>query len=179
MRLNNGKLLWIMALMGTVLVSACSKQSTGSSETVELKTYPIDDMDGVLTRSGVAIDREISSDGEGSLRISADQPVTIRLYETGDLDVEDARLLYQARLRTEDIEGQAYLEMWCHFEGVGEYFSRALHAPLQGTTDWTTQETPFFLKAGQNPDNVKLNLVIAGTGTAWVDDIRLVKGPLQ
>jgi hypothetical protein len=46
---------------------------------------------------------------------------------------------------------------------------------LSGTTNWTRLEIPFFLKAGENPDNVKLNLVCEGTGTAWVDDIRLVK----
>jgi len=51
--------------------------------------------------------------------------------------------------------------------------------PLTGTTDWTTEETPFFLRKGENPDNVKLNLVINGKGTAWIDDIRLLKGPLQ
>lgn len=48
--------------------------------------------------------------------------------------------------------------------------------PLSGTTDWTTQETEFFLKAGENPDNVKLNLVINGSGTVWIDEIRLLKG---
>jgi len=28
-------------------------------------------------------------------------------------------------------------------------------------------------KKGENPDNVKLNLVINGKGTAWIDNIRL------
>ena len=175
MRFKHGKLMWIAVLAG-VAVLGCSKEAP---EIVELRAYPIDDMAGILTKTGVAIDKDVTTDGGGSLRISADKPVTIRLFETGDLDVEDAKLLYQARLRTEDIEGQAYLEMWCHFPGSGEYFSRSLHSPVQGTTDWTMQETPFFLKEGENPDNVQLNLVIAGKGTAWVDDIRLVKGPLK
>lgn len=69
--------------------------------------------------------------------------------------------------------------MWCQFSGKGEYFSRALHAPLSGSNEWTTQETPFFLKKGENPSNVKLNVVINGSGTVWVDDIRLIKGPLK
>lgn len=37
---------------------------------------------------------------------------------------------------------------------------------------------PFFLQKGENPDNVKLNLVIEGKGTVWIDDIHLYKGPL-
>jgi hypothetical protein len=60
-----------------------------------------------------------------------------------------------------------------------EDFARALQAPLSGSTEWTSQETLFFLKKGDNPDNVKLNVVIDGTGTVWVDDVRLIKGPLN
>jgi hypothetical protein len=87
--------------------------------------------------------------------------------------------MYQARVRTENIDGQVYLEMWCHFPGRGEYFSRGLQSPLTGTKDWITIETPFFMRKGEKPDYVKLNLVINGKGTAWIDDIRLIKGPLK
>ena len=53
-----------------------------------------------------------------------------------------------------------YLEMVCHFPGKGDFFSRALDAALSGTTGWTAQETAFVLKPGENPDNIKLNVVI-------------------
>ncbi|MHC4111268.1 MAG: DUF4190 domain-containing protein [Planctomycetota bacterium] len=147
--------------------------------TSELKQYSLDSTEGVLTQSGVTIDKQISSDGNGSLRIEATETTTVRLFETGDIDIEDARLIYQARLRTENVENLVYLEMWCHFAGIGDAFSRGLGTPLTGTTEWTTEETPFFLKKGENPDNVKLNLVIKGKGTVWIDDIRLLKGPLK
>jgi hypothetical protein len=100
------------------------------------------------------------------------------LYEVHNLAVEDARLIYQARVRTEGIVGQVYLEMWCHFPGKGEFFSRGLQNSLTGSNEWVTMETPFFLKKGEKPDSVKLNLVVNGKGTAWIDDIRLLKGPL-
>lgn len=154
----------------------CSKPTQQVSE---LKKFPLDAMDGILTQSGVQIDKEISSDGKGSLKITAAEPTVVRLFEVGDIDVEDARLIYQAKVRTEGLKGQAYLEMWCTFPGKGEFFSRGLETPLSGTTEWTSGETPFFLRKGENPDNVKLNLVINGSGTVWVDDIRLIKGPLQ
>jgi hypothetical protein len=98
------------------------------------------------------------------LKVTVAQPVTVRLFEAGDLDVENATLFYQAKLRTENLEGKAYLERWCHFPGKGEFFSRALQSPVSGSTQWVTQETPFFLKKGENPDNVKLNLVIDDKG---------------
>jgi hypothetical protein len=145
---------------------------------VELRHFSIDNMDGIITRSGVRIDKDISSDGNGSLRVTSTRPTVVRLFEVGDIDTENARLIYQARVRTESVEGKVYLEMWCHFPGKGEFFSRGLKTPLTGTMEWTTEETPFFLKKGENPDNVKLNLVINGKGTAWIDDIRLLKAPL-
>ena len=148
-------------------------------EVTELRRFALDNTEGLITQSGVTIDEQISSDGNGSLRIEAMEPTTIRLFETGDMDIEDARLIYQARLRTENVEGRAYLEMWCCFLGKGEFFSKGLMNPLSGTNDWTAAETPFFLKKGENPDNVKLNLVVDGKGTVWIDDIRLLKGPLM
>ncbi len=147
--------------------------------TTDLKSYPLDDLQGLITQSGVSVDKAISSDGNGSLRIDASGPTTVRLFETGDVDIENARVIYQAKLRTDDVEGQVYLEMWCHFPGKGEFFSKGLMTPLTGTTDWTTAETPFLLREGENPDNIRLNLVIDGKGTVCIDDIRLLKGVVQ
>jgi hypothetical protein len=135
----------------------------------------MDSMEGIITRSNVGIDKNISSDGNGSLRITSTKPSVVRLFETGDIDVENARLIYQARVRTENVDGHVYLEMWCHFPGKGEFFSRGLQTPLTGTTEWTTEETPFFLKKGENPDNVKLNLVIKGKGTAWIAPAKCIE----
>jgi hypothetical protein len=38
------------------------------------------------------------------------------------------------------------------------------------------QETPFILQPGQNPDLIRLNLVIDGTGVVWIDSLRLTRG---
>jgi hypothetical protein len=146
---------------------------------ISLKKIPIDGMEGVLTRTGVTFDLTNSTDGNGSLRIDADRPGTVRLFEVRGLDIENARLIYRAHIKTENLAGQAYLEMWCAFPGMGEYFSRGLHTPLTGTVDWTTQEIPFFLQKGQKPELVKLNVVVEGRGTVWIDDIEFIKAPLN
>ncbi|MCX5801441.1 MAG: hypothetical protein NTX17_08655 [Candidatus Eisenbacteria bacterium] len=166
----------LIALTSVTCLLCCSKWSP-QRKPVELRYFPIDDMAGIITRSHVEIDTMISSDGNGSLRIAAQESTVVRLFETGDVNVENATLIYQARLRTERAEGNVYLEMWCSFPGRGEFFSRGLTMPLTGTTDWTTVEIPFFLQGGQNPDNLKLNLVITGAGTVWVDDVRIIKAP--
>ncbi len=165
-----------LILMAVMLTGGCSNKA---AEIGELAYYPVDSTQGIISRSHVEMDQAISSDGKGSLRISVSKPSVIRLYETGDLNIENARIIYKAKIRTEGVQGQVFLEMWCSFPGKGEFFSRALHSPLTGTHEWTAQETPFFLKKGDNPDNVKLNIVINGAGTVWIDDIHLAKGPLK
>ena len=156
-------------------VGECSQTS---KQIAEIQRFPIDNLQGIISRSDVQMDNQVSSDGNGSLRITATQPKVVRLFEAGDVDIENARLIYQAKVRTDNVEGQVYLEMWCHFAGKGEFFSRGLQNPLTGTNEWSTEETPFFLKKGENPDNVRLNLVINGRGTVWIDDVRLLMGPL-
>ena len=168
--------LFIWMGLSSLFILGCS---LSAQDVIELKSFPLDSLDGVLTRIGVQLDKQNSSDGKGSLKIVASEPTTVRLFEVSGVEVDDARLVYRAKVRTEGIEGMVFLEMWCHFPGKGEFFSRGLQTPLTGTTNWTTEETPFFLKKGEKPDYVKLNLVIKGKGTAWIDDIRLLKGPLQ
>ena len=136
---------------------------------------PIRDLSGVLTRSGLEVDTEVTSDGNGSIKIVAPEPVTVRLFEVDPIDVEDARLLYRARLRAEGVRGRVYLEMWCRFPGSGEFFSRALASPLSGSTEWVSQETPFLLGKDQRPDLIRLNVVIEGSGTVWVDEVELAR----
>ncbi|MGC9527772.1 MAG: hypothetical protein ACP5D7_19740 [Limnospira sp.] len=155
----------------TLAVVACSS----TVNVTELQHYPLDNVDGMIGRTQVEFDPDISHDSNGSIKITATQPTTVPLYETGNLDLENTRIFYQAKLKTQDLQGKAYIEMLCHFPGKGEFFSRALNSPLTGTQDWTSQETPFILRPGENPDNIKLNLVIEGTGTVWIDDIRLIE----
>ena len=146
---------------------------------VSHKAYPLDSMEGVLTKINVELDKSVSADGNGSLKIHSQESGTIRLFETGPISIENCLLFYSAKIRSENLEGKAFLEMWCSIAGRGEFFSRGLDQPISGTTEWTTVQTPFRLETGQIPSNLKLNLVIEGLGTVWIDDIRLFSSPLN
>ncbi len=159
-----------------LLAFSCSQQP---AQLTEYRHYPVNETTELIAQRLAALDPAVTADGDGSWRISAAGPVTIPLLHLRDVDLEDARLVYRAQVRTEDVQGQVYLEMLCYFPEFGEFFSRDLQSPLTGTTDWSTEETPFFLEKGQNPEQVKLNLVFTGSGTAWVDDIHLLTGPLR
>jgi hypothetical protein len=87
-------------------------------------------------------------------------------------------VIYRAKLKTENLTGETYLEMWCRFPGKGEFFSRDMEHTVTGSNGWASYETPFFLKKGEKPDLIKLNLVVKGAGKVWVKDVELLKGPL-
>ena len=106
------------------------------------------------------------------------KPQTVRLFEIAEPGAEQCMITYRAKLKSEGLDGQAYLEMWCRFPGKGEFFSRGLDNPLTGSNDWASYQTPFFLKKGEKPDLIKLNLVVKGTGKVWVKDVEVLKSPL-
>jgi len=156
------------------VIGSCSRPPKIVSE---LARFKLDALDNVIDESSVAVDSTVSNDGTASLRIAAPGPMVVRLFELGDVDVENAKIVYRAMLRSRKLSGKAYLEMWVHFEDGGEYFSRGLDRTISGNTNWMTMEIMFLLEKGQNPDNVKLNLVIEGKGTVWIDEIVILKGP--
>jgi hypothetical protein len=141
----------------------------------DLQRLSLDDASAIGTT--IETDAEVKAEGTGSIRITTKHPTTICLGEVAGLDVENAKLIYQAKVKSE-LEGVAFLEMWAHVGG-GQYFSRGLNDPIQGTSDWTALQTPFIFQKGQNPDKIILNIVINGSGTVWVDDVVLSKAPLN
>ncbi len=165
-------------ITATVLFALAATSALAAEQA--LKSFSCDTMDGVITASGVSVDSNDSKEGKGSLKVesASEKPVVFRLFEVDKLNTDNGKLLYRAKVKTKDVKGKAYLEMWCHVGDKGEFFSRGLDQTLSGTNAWTTEEIPFFLKKGQKADRVKLNLVVEGGGTAWIDDIQLVKADM-
>lgn len=127
-------------------------------------------------------DRVLAQDGvtrEGAAwRIEAKEPRTVRLFEVSGREIELAMLTYSAQMKTENVRSGAYLEMWCRLPGRGEFFSRDLAHKVTGTNDWASYETPFYLRAGQVVDLIKLNVVLEGPGVVWLRDVQLFRTPL-
>ena len=128
--------------------------------------------DTTMTLDGVSAESD-------SWRIDSPEARTVRMFEVSDPGVEQCILTYRAHLKTLDAKDRVYLEMWCRFPGRGEFFSKGFQQALKGTTDWASCETPFFLRAGQRPDLVKLNIVSEGPSTVWARDIELTMTPLE
>ncbi len=175
MRISHRTLMHLVIFLSVVGITSLDAEKTRAQ--TALKAVPLDDAKSIGTT--ITTDGSNSSDGKGSIRVSTQWPTVINLAEIADIDIEGAILVYQAKLRSQKLTGKAYLEMWCHFAGGGQYFSRGLKSYVTGDRDWTSLETIFFLKPGQNPTKVTLNLVINGRGTVWVDAVRLLRRPLR
>lgn len=115
---------------------------------------------------------------DNELEVAAGGADTIRLFEAPLAKQEQAILTWRVKIKTKDVTGGVYLEMWCRIPGAGEFFSRGLNQELRGTNDWVTCEVPFLLKKGQRADLLKLNLVFRGAGTVRVKEIELWATPL-
>jgi hypothetical protein len=147
----------------------------GSAYPEDLKKLNLDDASTIGTT--IQTDTQVKAEGKGSIKITTLWATTICLGEVTGLNVEDAKLVYRAKVKG-DLAGAAFLEMWAHVGG-GQYFSRGMNDSVTGKTDWKTIQTPFLFQKGQRPDKVTLNLVINGKGTVWIDDIVLSKEPLK
>jgi hypothetical protein len=119
------------------------------------------------------ISGELTLAEDNAWAVSCTTTQTFRLFEVPNPGVERCMLTYRARLRSEGLVGRAYLEMWCQVPGVGESFSRGLDNTISGLSGWATCQTPFFLKAGEKPDLIRLNLVVEGQGKVFIKDIEL------
>ncbi len=141
----------------------------------EIKKLSLDDASTIGLR--IQTDSLIKVEGKGSVKITTLWPTIVCLGEVTGLNIENAKLIYTARVKSE-LEGGAFLEMWAHVGG-GKYFSKGMNNPIQGKSDWKTIQTPFMFQKGQRPDKLTLNVVINGKGTLWIDDIVLSREPLK
>jgi hypothetical protein len=125
-----------------------------------------------ITQSGIRVEN-----GAWHIDASAEEQ-TIRLFEVENPAVEQCILTYRAELKAEDLQGRAFLEMWCRLPGRGEFFSKGYKQAVSGTVEWARYEIPFYLKEGQKPDLIKLNFVVEGQGRVWLRNLELLKTPL-
>jgi len=87
---------WI--ILGAFILTFAFSCSKESSQVVELRHFPITSLEEIITQTGVEFDEQVTSDGNGSLKITATDSVVIQLFEVNDIDIEDARLLYRAQI---------------------------------------------------------------------------------
>ncbi len=119
------------------------------------------------------ISKQAVLDGE-AWRVDAAEAQVVSLFELPLADIDDCTITYRAKMKSEDVKGRAFLEMWCRVPGFGESFSRGLDKTITGTNNWANFEIQFFLKKGEKTDQLKLNLNFEGSGRVWIKDIEVI-----
>ena len=145
----------------SLMIFALLALVASSTQAEDLKKLNLDDASAIGTT--IQTDTQVRAEGKSSIKITTQWPTTICLGEVTGLDIDGAKLVYKARVKS-DLEGTAFLEMWAHI-GDGQYFSRGMNDVVKQKTDWKVIQTPFLFQKGQKPDKVTLNVVINGKGT--------------
>jgi len=168
-------LIYSALILGWLL----SGTGCGRQEPQILGEWSLDDLTGVIDRDEeISIDPHDSIDGGGSLYIIASKKRSVRLFEIGDLDIEDAAITFTASLKSRSVGGWVYLEMWVGTQDNREIFSRGEDTAISRSHDWATAQTVFLVENDLKVARIRLNVVTEGGGHVWVDDVKVTVGPL-
>ena len=143
-------------------------QPSGRPRTIRL----FGTIDPTIARTNIAVHQD-------AWLIDTKEKQTFRLFELEDPEAQQCLITYRARIKSDGLAGRAFLEMWCRFRGGGSSSPRASTNPSAVFTEWASYEVPFYLKKGQKPDLIKLNLVVEGVGKVWIKDVELLRTPLS
>lgn len=172
--------------IGAAVLAACGTESERAGgpaparSPVLIAHYPLS-AEAVPGGTDAAFDPEISQDGGGSLRAqTGEEGGRLRLYRLENLAPVEGSLLYTGFLKSQDLAGAAYFELWCHPQEGNPAFVRGVAGRVEGTSDWKPQEVSFSRpETCRDALSVELNVVIHGAGTVWIDNIRLWDVPVE
>lgn len=136
----------------------------------EIKSFGPDEK--VIANDNVAIE-------EDAWKIEFTDERSVPLFELPLSDTDNCLITYKAKMKSDGLSAPAYLEMFCRLPGRGEFFSKGVQNPLKGSNDWAEYAIPFYLKKGQKPDLLKLNVFAGGSGTVWIKDMQVLKTPYK
>ncbi|HJU86021.1 MAG TPA: hypothetical protein VJ788_01465 [Gemmatimonadota bacterium] len=147
---------------------------------VEIAHYPLS-ADAVPAGADAAFDPDVSQDGGGSLRVvTGKEGGRLRLYRLDDVRPVEGALVYTGFLKSQDLDGTGYFELWCHPAEGNAAFARGVPTGVSGSSDWKPQEVSFRRpETCSDPSFLELNVVIHGSGTVWIDNIRLWDVPVE
>lgn len=169
----------LLAALCLGLAACAPEQPTLPIASEELARFPLDSLAELASPDYFTIDTGVTTDGVGSARLDATDAGSVTMLEVTDVDAQNTTLTFEARLRSQDLNGNAHIEMEVLLPDQEEPVRLpGLGRLVSGTTDWVVATSSFYFQPGQQPDAVRLDLVVDGAGTVWVDEVRLLRTPL-
>ncbi len=151
-------------------VSGCSKKNTEPPGVV-IQAIDFSSLEDTKTFAGVRpqIDETLTEDGNGSVKISTQNPQMVPIAQWRGLDVRNSSVVCQANVQTEGFtNGSVFLEV-----SAGKTFSGT-----PGVRGERKRWSPIDVKMDfgpTNPPTIMFKLNMNGTGTVWVDWVRCYK----
>lgn len=140
--------------------------------------FPVNSLNRVISKFNLKLDNEVSYDGLGSIRVDSKDTTTAYIFVLYDIPVKRAKLTWEAYCKSEDLKGEAFLEMGVQIsKKYRKELESYLHQSkdfLRGTTNWQKIKVEFLVLENLKVDVVQLNLIIEGEGTVWIDQVRFV-----
>lgn len=168
------KLLILLLFVCLIFVS-CEKKKPGPPK--EIDEFACNDTERVIAKEYVTLDRDVSSDGKGSLKIESKEPLTVRFYEV-KLPGENSKYTFKVKMKSLGLKDSAYLTMDIHYPNGGKQSVQLdPNDYLYGDNDWTPMSITISAP-NQKAASVVLNVVLSDEGTVWVDDLHLIVTPL-
>ena len=120
-----------------------------------------------------------SATWEGTeLVVRSEESSSKSLFDVPLAGLEYCLVTFRFRIKTNQMAGAVYPEMWCRVPEKGQFFSRGIDRKIRGAVDWKQVEIPFFLGLDQRADLLHLNLVFEGRGTVRLKDIEVLSAPV-
>lgn len=145
--------------------------------------FPVNSLARTIAKFNIKLDNKVSYDGLGSIRIDCEDTTTAYLFVLRDIPVERPKLVWEVYCKSKDLKGKAFLEIGVQIPGkYGKGVETFLHCSrdsLCGTTDWEKMEVEFLVMEKRKVDIAQLNMIVEGSGTVWIDQVRLTVLPIR
>ncbi len=132
--------------------------------------------DGWFGNGGtIAVDRKVFHHGQASVRFERDAQSKngfTAITKAIPIDFSGGKLELRGYLRTSEVNGMVGL--WMREDGSKRalQFDNMSSQQASGTRDW--KEYSITLPVDRHADKVLFGVLLAGTGTAWADDLQLL-----
>jgi hypothetical protein len=125
----------------------------------------------------LSVDPQVSARGGSSLQITTARPAAVRLsaVPVQALRLDGRSLFYRARVLDRDLDGEVTIGLRFSATGPGPLTEQ----PPRGATapGWRDGQVVYIPSPGEESADLFPLVSIYGSGTAWIDDVRLLRGP--
>lgn len=172
------RVVLLLALVALVALVGCKKEVEPPKQ---IDAFTCDTMERLIGTDQATVDTEEPAEGKGSLMMVSDQQKTVALFKVNDPGAGGAKFLVQFKMKVQNFNGDVYGQMVLGFESGGtQTIDNRECCRIGADSDWLPMTLVWEVKdKSKKVSSLSINAVLAGDGTAWVDDVKVTRVPLS